>query len=111
MDKADADDVGINMLSIDEIENTILDLENHDTTFSTCEKLAWLYIVKDHIKPNVTQMVSNNSIAVNGSEFLDTISNKNMTDVMQILDEHMQVIQLLHPKEYRSLIEKLNKIK
>lgn len=47
------------MLNLSEIEKTISDLENSDTTFSTCQKLAYLYIVKEHFKnasePMVTQ--------------------------------------------------------
>lgn len=38
------------MLDVDEIENTIKDLENGDTTFDTCIKLASLYIVLDKYK-------------------------------------------------------------
>ena len=37
------------IISIDEVNKTIIELEQHDTTYATCEKLAWLYIVKDHI--------------------------------------------------------------
>ena len=38
------------MLDIKEIESTIKKLEDGETTFSNCEKLAMLYIVKDHYK-------------------------------------------------------------
>ena len=36
------------MLNIEEINNTIEELENSDTTFSNCNKLASLYIVREH---------------------------------------------------------------
>ena len=35
------------MLDLEEINNTILELENGDTTFDTCIKLAALYTVRD----------------------------------------------------------------
>lgn len=36
------------MLDMQEIENTITELENSSTTFDTCMKLASLYIIKQH---------------------------------------------------------------
>ena len=36
------------MLNIAEIENTIQELENGNTTFDSCIKLASLYIVREH---------------------------------------------------------------
>ena len=36
------------MLNIDEVNNTIAELENGETTFDTCIKLASLYTVKEH---------------------------------------------------------------
>jgi hypothetical protein len=38
------------MLNLEEIENTIEALEHGDTTFSACERLAALYIVRDKLK-------------------------------------------------------------
>lgn len=39
------------MLNLEEIENTIAEMEqNSATTFDTCEKLASLYIVRDNLK-------------------------------------------------------------
>ena len=35
-------------MNIDEINNTITELENGDTTFVNCQKLASLYIVREH---------------------------------------------------------------
>ena len=35
------------MLNITEINNTITELENGDTTFANCQRLASLYIVRD----------------------------------------------------------------
>ena len=36
-------------MNVSEITNTIIELENGDTTFASCEKLASLYIVRDHL--------------------------------------------------------------
>lgn len=37
------------MISIETLEKTILEHESKDTTYANCEKLAWLYIVRDHL--------------------------------------------------------------
>ena len=37
------------MLNLAEIDNTIEELENGETTFAVCDKLADLYIVKDKL--------------------------------------------------------------
>lgn len=37
------------MLDLQEIENTIQELEDSDTTFDTCIKLSALYNVRDHL--------------------------------------------------------------
>lgn len=37
------------MLNVAEINNTIEELENGNTTFDACNKLASLYIVREHI--------------------------------------------------------------
>ena len=36
-------------MNLQEINNTIIELENSDTTFANCQKLASLYIVKEHL--------------------------------------------------------------
>ena len=38
------------MVSIETIEEEILNLEKRDTSYAVCERPAWLYIVRDHLK-------------------------------------------------------------
>lgn len=38
-------------MNLVEIENTIKELESGEATFASCEKLANLYIVRDHLLP------------------------------------------------------------
>ena len=47
------------MLSINEINKEIEKLENCEyTTYGTCQKLALLYIVRDHYEPEIKQEMS-----------------------------------------------------
>ena len=45
------------MLKLDQINNTIEELEHADTTFDTCFKLASLYIVKEHFEQGLKTTV------------------------------------------------------
>ena len=47
------------MLNLEEINNTIEQLENGDTTFDACIKLASLYVVKEHISNKSVDTVIN----------------------------------------------------
>ena len=44
------------MINIDEINETISELEQGDTTFATCQKLAALYTVRDNFKSSYNNM-------------------------------------------------------
>jgi predicted RNA-binding protein Jag len=52
------------MLDLQEINNTITMLENSDTTFVNCDKLASLYIVKEHLENATTSLYSDGSSIV-----------------------------------------------
>lgn len=94
------------MISIEELDKTILELEQHDTTYATCEKLAWLYVVKDHLQP--AQKMDPRSIEKSGdSEFLSVCEGKQVEKVLSVLDEHFECIKVLYPREYNAVIEKI----
>lgn len=42
-------------MNIEDVESTIVKLENEDTTFENCEKLASLYIVRDYYLKSLKQ--------------------------------------------------------
>lgn len=96
------------MISIDELNKTILDLEtNRDTTYATCERLAWLYIVRDH----QVQKKSKEPLSIAGeSEFMAAVNGKPGDAVWKIMDELMDAVKMLHPRMYESVLKKLNDI-
>lgn len=99
------------MISIDEVNKTILDLEQNDTSYATCERLAWLYIVRDHFPGAAQPMKHEMTNKMSGSEFLEVCSDIDIVKLLNVLDEHMSVVQLIMPKEYYALIEKIEKLK
>lgn len=50
------------MLNLEEINNTIEELECGDTTFSACSKLASLYIVRDKLLDKSVDLVPESNI-------------------------------------------------
>ena len=97
------------MLSIDEIEKTIIELEQKDTTFSVMERLAPLYIVHDHLKgfnasPEATLKMAQSS------EFAQAVNGKPPEKVMEIIDELMETIKMLHRGVYNQVISQIKKL-
>ena len=85
---------------IDKIERT------RDTTYATCERLAWLYVCRDHLVPR-----DGNEQGVmpkmRGSEFLELCSGRSVKGVMAIMDEYMQTLAITYPTTYRAVMDKI----
>ena len=99
-------------MDIEEIKREITNLENGDTTYGACERLSILYNVRNNLvaAPEVNQE-SYSFDTHPTSEFMNAAVNAPREEFLQIMDEHMEVIQLLHPKEYAAVISKIQKIK
>ena len=94
------------MLSIDEINKAILDLEQHDTTYSVCEKLSWLYIVRDHLTGQ--QQKQPVPLDISGdSEFLQAVKGKNSVSVWNVMDDLMDTLKAVNPKAYNGVMRKI----
>lgn len=95
------------MISIEEVNKSILELEEKDTTFATCEKLAWLYIIKDHI----TDIGRKAKLqAVGKSEFMQAVDGKDETKVWSVIDELMSTLKVFNLKTYQAVIMKLENL-
>lgn len=94
------------MISRDEIDKTILELEQKDTSYAVIERLAWLYCVRDH-------MLSKKEITgdIQGDEFCMACSGVPVQALLNIIGEHMQCVRALYPKEYQTIISKIKDLK
>lgn len=96
------------MINIELIEQEIIELEKRDTSFATVERLAWLYVVKDHLNaPEGAKMTSE----LIGSEFLDACSNVPINSLLSLLGEHFEIIKAMYPKEYQTIIANIRALK
>lgn len=94
------------MISIEEIDRTISELEGRDTSFANCEKLAWLYIVRDHVQPSQENQAQPTSSG-GGSDFLEAVNGKDSVRVWTIMDELMTTMHTLQPRIYTAVLQRL----
>lgn len=94
------------MLSLEKIEKEIAELENRNTCYSVCEKLAWLYIVKDHMFNNANDKFESD-IFSSDNEFYEFANYLEKDKLIKVLSEHMEKLKVLHPNEYYEIIEAL----
>ena len=97
------------MINLDTIEREINELEARgETTYSLCERLAYLYIVRDHLRP--VREDTRKTQELSGSEFLELSSGVNYPQLMRILDEHMTAVRIVQPAEYEAVMDKIKAI-
>ena len=105
-------------MNIEEIENEIESLENDATNWSNIQRLSWLYVVRDHIGGERAEGETHASVQRTmvhtmpeyGGEFGEAVSGVDIDGLMPILSEHMDVIKLLHPKEYQAVLDRIKEI-
>lgn len=102
------------MIPLDVINGEIASLETKEPTYVIMEKLAWLYIVRDHITLPIESPQEQNVVVTSGiittdgdSEFMVAIKGKSVDEVLHIVDELMQTVQVLQPKLYDAVLRKL----
>ena len=99
------------MISLETIEREIQEIEaTRDTTYKTCERLAWLYIVRDHLRPMAISS-DHKTQTIGGSEFLELSSGVSYPALMGILDEHMSALSVVNPRLYESLMDKIRALR
>lgn len=100
-------------MNMQEIDNEIAKLEHSDTTWSNCEKLSVLYGVKNGIisvNANTEAPIEQKkeiAYSYANSEFIAVVQGVQLEPLLEILDEHFEVVKLLFPKEYDAVIQKI----
>ena len=94
------------MINPDKVNEEILMLERKDTTYATCERLAWLYIVRDHI--TTQQAHQPTPLDISGdSEFLQVVDGKDSAAAWAIIDELMSTLAVVNNRVYASVLTKM----
>ena len=100
------------MVNLDEINGEIAKLEAQTATYTTMERLAWLYIVRDHITiSNAKTIISDTNMEIipeiGTSDFLLACVGKSTSDVMKVMDELMETLKAMQPRLYKAVMSKL----
>lgn len=100
------------MIDLETIEREIDDLEHREASYRLCQRLSWLYSVRDHLTAKMYPPEGKTALksSLSGSEFLDAANGKPYEDVMKVVDEHLETIRLLYPKTYSSLVDKIREL-
>lgn len=80
---------------------------------NTCLKLAAYYIIQDHITEEPMYSYSaeepKKPITYNsGSEFGTVIRDKDINDVMVVMDELMETLSVVNPRLYNGVLARFN---
>lgn len=96
------------MVNLDEVNGEISKLESQPATYVSIERLAWLYIVRDHltISPVSVPTVTGSEIPQGESEFMKACAGKTISQVMEIMDELMDALQVVQPRLYDAVLNK-----
>ena len=96
------------MPSKEELLDAIKEIQNKEPSYSNCEKLATFYTLLRYLYSEEDEAQSRDAFHVsNGSEFRQAIAGKNIEKVVDVLDEHMEMVQVLFPKEYKEVIRRI----
>lgn len=98
------------MIDLETIDREIKEIEaTRDTTYRVCERLAWLYIVRDHLRNN--GMIDADTQVLTGSDFLEAATGVSYPALMEVLNEHVQSLAVVQPRAYEVLMRKINELR
>lgn len=86
-------------------------------TASTCQLMASCYTILDHLFPESSRSadiapvqlysMAPEPVETGGSEFVQAARAAGMTRLLDVMDEHMDCIRILYPKEYETIMRRL----
>lgn len=99
-------------MDVSDINRTIAELEAGKATFQSCEKLAALLAVRKHLTANEEKPKMTLYSRLSGeSEFMQAVNGASLEQIFKVLDEHMNAIREVAPKEYLSVCRKISEAK
>lgn len=103
-------------MDMQEIEQAMHTLANGDTTYDAVMRLAALKVVRDHLNGENVQVEPQAIKAmpqepIYESEFQEVMAQIPYDKAMQVINEHLEALRIVCPKEYDSLMRKLWRLK
>ena len=93
------------MITLKELTKEISALEKEEPSFAVMQKLANLYIVRDHM----SSVAAKNEVVIydSGSDFSNKIQKKDINEVLEVIDELMETLQAINPRLYEGVLTRL----
>ena len=98
------------MIDMAEIEDEIAKLEHSETSWRNCERLHILYAVRDQYGSKAQSVTAEKPYTYADSEFALVAIQTDKEKLIEVLDEHFEIIKQIYPKEYRAVIKKMREI-
>ena len=88
-------------------------------TAATCQLMASCYTILDHMFPEHSRSADISPVSmysaapapqsdeISGSEFAIAASSAGMKRLLEVMDEHMECVRLIYPKEYAAIMRLL----
>ncbi|WP_308275230.1 hypothetical protein [Prevotella sp.] len=88
-------------------------------TAATCQLMASCYTILDHMFPEYSRSADVSPVSlyssapapqndeISGSEFAIAANLAGMKRLLEVMDEHMECIRLIYPKEYAAIMRRL----
>lgn len=95
------------MIDLNAVNEEIKRLEEDDLTYRIAEKLAVLYIIRKESDTGTTAR----SVDDNPTEFEMIANSISKIKLIEALNEHVEAVRIMYPKEYELIMEKIRKAK
>lgn len=101
------------MLTERDLLETIEECRAAKPTASTCQLMASCYTILDHLFPETSRSAAppvqmySTVPAPSGSEFVQAAMEAGIDRTLEVLDEHMECIRAIYPKEYAAIMRML----
>lgn len=99
------------MMTRQELEAAIESCERAQVSYQNCEKLATFYAIYDHLytrrAPQIEQVTETEISVSDGSDFRRMINGLPAERVWRIIDELMTSLQVVQPRLYDAVMQKI----
>ena len=117
------------MINLKEVNETIEKIKREGSTIQAAERLGMLYVLREHLEKEDAAQVDTAQGYSNAagpyrametpiqprtrrrSEFIDACEGVMIDDLLDVLDEHMEAIAVLYPREYEKILRELDEVR
>lgn len=106
------------MITLQDLQEAIAECEGQrNPSSNTCIKLAAFYTIRDHmfpsgkaesVNPIIKEVYSGSTEPKLNTEFIESVTGVDAEKFVNVMDELMDTLKVIHPRLYDSVISKLH---